>query len=185
MNVADCARPANGSATSGRCGTSTCRCRPTRCWAWLARTVPARRRCCTCWSGWPTPTRVRSRCSTNVPGTAAVLPDIAFVAQDAPLPRRMRVADVVDACRRMNPRWDAALVADRLAAFELDPKARLGTLSGGLESPSASSRHSTLKGGGSSSYRGQRASSESWESGCNYFHLNFLNSSSVLFHSRI
>jgi ABC-2 type transport system ATP-binding protein len=67
----------------------------------------------------------------DLPGSAAVLPDIAFVAQDAPLPRRMKVAEVVDACRRMNPRWDGALVADRLAAFELDPKARLGTLSGG------------------------------------------------------
>jgi ABC-2 type transport system ATP-binding protein len=66
-----------------------------------------------------------------VPGSAAVLPDIAFVAQDAPLPRRMKIAEVVDACRRMNPRWDGALVADRLGAFELDPKARLGTLSGG------------------------------------------------------
>jgi ABC-2 type transport system ATP-binding protein len=67
----------------------------------------------------------------DVPGSAAVLPDIAFVAQDAPLPRRMKVAEVIDAGRRMNPRWDGALVADRLAAFELDPKARLGTLSGG------------------------------------------------------
>ena len=65
------------------------------------------------------------------PGSAAVLADIAFVAQDAPLPKRMRLNEIADTCRRMNPRWDGALVDARVAELDLDPKARLGTLSGG------------------------------------------------------
>lgn len=65
------------------------------------------------------------------PGTAAVLPDIAFVAQDSPLPRRMRVDELIKACIAMNPRWDRTVVDVRIAELQLDRRARVGTLSGG------------------------------------------------------
>jgi ABC-2 type transport system ATP-binding protein len=56
---------------------------------------------------------------------------IGFVAQDAPLWPRMRVAEILAAGRRLNPRFDAALAAERIARLEIPPRTRIGTLSGG------------------------------------------------------
>jgi ABC-2 type transport system ATP-binding protein len=65
------------------------------------------------------------------PGTAEVLPDVAFVAQDAPLPRRARLRDLMLACRALNMRWDEAVVTARLDDLQLDTGRRIATLSGG------------------------------------------------------
>lgn len=65
------------------------------------------------------------------PGSAAVLPDVAFVAQDAPLPKRLRVRELVQVCGLMNPRWDESVVIQRVEELQLDPRARVATLSGG------------------------------------------------------
>lgn len=65
------------------------------------------------------------------PGTAQALPDLAFVAQDAPLPRRWKIRDLVRLAGRMNVRWDADVVERRMAALELDGSSRVGELSGG------------------------------------------------------
>ena len=65
------------------------------------------------------------------PGTAGTLPDVAFVAQDAPLPRRARIRDLVTMAAGMNVRWDAGAVEQRIDALELDRDHRVGELSGG------------------------------------------------------
>ena len=71
--------------------------------------------------------------TVQIAGAAPVrrLDRIGFVAQDAPLWPRMRVAEILESGRRLNPRFDAALAADRTARLEIPPRARIGTLSGG------------------------------------------------------
>jgi ABC-2 type transport system ATP-binding protein len=59
---------------------------------------------------------------------------IGFVAQDAPLWPRMRVAEVLEAGRRLNPRFDIALATERTARLQIPARARIGTLSGGQRS---------------------------------------------------
>ena len=56
---------------------------------------------------------------------------IGFVAQDAPLWPRLRIADVLDIGRSMNPRFDTVMAADRIQQLGLPPRARIGELSGG------------------------------------------------------
>jgi ABC-2 type transport system ATP-binding protein len=56
---------------------------------------------------------------------------IGFVAQDAPLWPRLRVDDVLEIGRCMNPRWDAALADGRIAQLDIPRRARIATLSGG------------------------------------------------------
>ena len=56
---------------------------------------------------------------------------IGFVAQDAPLWPRLRVADVLEIGRCMNRGFDAAMAADRIRRLGLRPRARVSTLSGG------------------------------------------------------
>src|ERR1019366_1348020 len=56
---------------------------------------------------------------------------IGFVAQDAPLWPRLRVADVMAAGRCLNPGFDAAMAADRIKRLDIRPRARINTLSGG------------------------------------------------------
>lgn len=62
---------------------------------------------------------------------ARQLARIGFVAQDAPLWPRLRVADVLDAGRHLNPRFDTALAAERIGRLDIPPRARIHTLSGG------------------------------------------------------
>ena len=59
------------------------------------------------------------------------LPHIGYVAQDAPLWPRLRVADVLEVGSCMNPRFDRQLAKRRIAAYDIPPRARLNTLSGG------------------------------------------------------
>lgn len=67
----------------------------------------------------------------GAPGTRATLPDMAFVAQDAPLPRRARLHHLMATAAGMNARWDAEVVEQRIEALELDRDHRVGELSGG------------------------------------------------------
>jgi ABC-2 type transport system ATP-binding protein len=64
-------------------------------------------------------------------GGAAVLADVALVAQDAPLPKRAKVRDVLALAEGMNVRWDADVVRSRLEDLRLDLGHRVGELSGG------------------------------------------------------
>lgn len=67
----------------------------------------------------------------GAPGSASVLTEVAFVAQDAPLPRRARVREVVAMAAGMNVRWDGDVVRTRLDELRVDAGHRVGELSGG------------------------------------------------------
>src|SRR5262245_2128706 len=56
---------------------------------------------------------------------------IGFVAQDAPLWPRLRVEDVLEIGRCMNPRFDTDLANGRIAQLDIPTRARISTLSGG------------------------------------------------------
>lgn len=56
---------------------------------------------------------------------------IGYVAQDAPLWPRLRVADVLEIGRCMNPGFNQALAAERVRGLEIPTRARINTLSGG------------------------------------------------------
>jgi ABC-2 type transport system ATP-binding protein len=56
---------------------------------------------------------------------------IGFVAQDAPLWPRLRVADVLAIGRCMNRGFDAAMAAERIRRLDIRTRARIGALSGG------------------------------------------------------
>src|SRR4051812_36442927 len=56
---------------------------------------------------------------------------VGYVAQDAPLWPRLRVADVLEIGRCMNPRFDARLADTRIRALDIPLQARVHTLSGG------------------------------------------------------
>jgi len=56
---------------------------------------------------------------------------IGFVAQDAPLWPRMRVDDVLEIGRCLNPRFDTALAEGRITQLDIPKRARIATLSGG------------------------------------------------------
>jgi ABC-2 type transport system ATP-binding protein len=62
---------------------------------------------------------------------ADVLARIAFVAQDVPLYPGFRVREMLELGRHLNPRWDAELALDRIRRYDIDPRQRAGTLSGG------------------------------------------------------
>jgi ABC-2 type transport system ATP-binding protein len=56
---------------------------------------------------------------------------IGFVAQDAPLWPRLRVADVLEVGRCMNRGFDSAMAAERIRRLGIRPRARINSLSGG------------------------------------------------------
>jgi ABC-2 type transport system ATP-binding protein len=56
---------------------------------------------------------------------------IGYVAQDAPLWPRLRVRDVLEVGRCMNPGFDPELATSRIRALDIPTRARIGTLSGG------------------------------------------------------
>ncbi|WP_245664861.1 ATP-binding cassette domain-containing protein [Actinoplanes subtropicus] len=64
---------------------------------------------------------------------AAVLPEVGFVAQDAPLYTGLRVAEIVRLTGRLNRRWDAAAAYRRLREREIPLDRRVGRLSGGQQ----------------------------------------------------
>ena len=59
------------------------------------------------------------------------LAKIGYVAQDAPLWPRLRVTDVLELGRCMNPAFDLQLAEARVRALEIPARARINALSGG------------------------------------------------------
>lgn len=64
---------------------------------------------------------------------AAVLPRLGFVAQDHPLYSRLSVAEMCEVGARLNDGWDRSFAEARLRSLGLDPKQRVGKLSGGQQ----------------------------------------------------
>jgi ABC-2 type transport system ATP-binding protein len=56
---------------------------------------------------------------------------IGFVAQDAPLWPRLRVADVLEIGKCMNRGFDSSLASERIRRLGIRPRARISALSGG------------------------------------------------------
>jgi ABC-2 type transport system ATP-binding protein len=56
---------------------------------------------------------------------------IGFVAQDAPLWPRLRVADVLEIGRCMNRGFDTVMASERIRRLAIRPRARISALSGG------------------------------------------------------
>jgi ABC-2 type transport system ATP-binding protein len=75
------------------------------------------------------PTAGSAQVAGGAPGRQ--LAKIGYVAQDAPLWPRLRVADVLELSRCMNPNFDAPLAEARVRAYDIPRRARIGTLSGG------------------------------------------------------
>jgi ABC-2 type transport system ATP-binding protein len=69
----------------------------------------------------------------QVPGSAAALDGIGFVAQDAPLYKHLSVADMLQVARNLNRGWDDVMVAGRVAALGLSAGTKVGALSGGQQ----------------------------------------------------
>ncbi len=59
------------------------------------------------------------------------LAKVGFVAQDTPTYPNLSIADHLRLGAHLNPRWDAALAAERIARLDLDPRRRAGRLSAG------------------------------------------------------
>jgi ABC-2 type transport system ATP-binding protein len=66
-----------------------------------------------------------------VPGSPGALPRVGFVAQDAPLYRRMSVAGMLHVARNLNPVWDGAYAVRRIDELGIPLNASVGALSGG------------------------------------------------------
>ena len=62
-----------------------------------------------------------------------VLPQVGFVAQDHPLPRRFTIAETLRVGRALNPSWDDAVAERRIDELGLSRRQRIGTLSGGQQ----------------------------------------------------
>jgi ABC-2 type transport system ATP-binding protein len=64
---------------------------------------------------------------------SAMLPRVGFVAQEHPLHRGFTLAETLELGRRLNPRWDGGMARERIARLGLDPKQKVGKLSGGQQ----------------------------------------------------
>jgi ABC-2 type transport system ATP-binding protein len=62
-----------------------------------------------------------------------VLARVGFVAQDHPLYRGFAVADMLRMGRKLNPRWDDQVAAERLDRLGISRSQRVGKLSGGQQ----------------------------------------------------
>jgi ABC-2 type transport system ATP-binding protein len=83
-------------------------------------------------AGLATPTAGQAAVLGSTPRQdPAYLADIGFMAQEIPLYRRMTAEDHIRMGTHLNPRWDAALVRDRLAGLGIRLDQAVGTLSGG------------------------------------------------------
>lgn len=67
------------------------------------------------------------------PGTADVLSQVAFVAQDKPLYDTFRVGELLRMGRALNPAWDNDFATTRLANLAIPLSRRAGKLSGGQQ----------------------------------------------------
>jgi ABC-2 type transport system ATP-binding protein len=64
-------------------------------------------------------------------GTAAQLAKVGFVAQDTPLYAGLTVAEHLRLGAKLNANWDASLARRRVAQLDLNPRQKVGRLSGG------------------------------------------------------
>ncbi len=64
----------------------------------------------------------------------ALLPRVAFVAQDHPLHRRFSVRDILELGRRLNPSWDGDIARARVEHLGIPLDRKIGKLSGGQQS---------------------------------------------------
>ncbi len=62
-----------------------------------------------------------------------VLPRIAFVAQDHPLHRSLRIGEMLHYGRSLNPSWNQELAVARIEQLGLSMKQKIGQLSGGQQ----------------------------------------------------
>jgi ABC-2 type transport system ATP-binding protein len=62
-----------------------------------------------------------------------VLPRVGFVAQDHPLYRGFKLAEMLELGRRLNPSWDDELARQRLAGLGIPLGQKVGRLSGGQQ----------------------------------------------------
>ena len=62
-----------------------------------------------------------------------VLPRVAFVAQDHPLHRNLRIAEMLRYGRSLNPTWNQELAVSRIERLGLSMKQKVGRLSGGQQ----------------------------------------------------
>ncbi len=70
---------------------------------------------------------------SSAPARPAQLARVGFVAQEKPLYRGFRVAEMLDFGRWMNPRWDQAIATERLRRLGIPLDQRVGGLSGGQQ----------------------------------------------------
>jgi ABC-2 type transport system ATP-binding protein len=61
------------------------------------------------------------------------LPRLGFVAQDTPLYKGFKVAELLKLGRKLNPRWDDALARARMSKLGIPLERRAGKLSGGQQ----------------------------------------------------
>ena len=81
--------------------------------------------------GEPTIGKVRVLGSSPREQPRFVLPRVGFVAQDHPLYRGFKLAEMLELGRRLNPRWDDDLARGRHARLGIPLGQKIGRLSGG------------------------------------------------------
>jgi ABC-2 type transport system ATP-binding protein len=69
----------------------------------------------------------------RLPGSAAALDGIGFVAQDSPLYKNLSAADMMHLTRNLNRHFDQSAAEARLADLEIPLKRKAGRLSGGQQ----------------------------------------------------
>ena len=65
--------------------------------------------------------------------SAALLPQLGFVAQEHPLYRGLTVAETLKVGRKLNPSWDEAVAQERIDQLGLPLGQKVGKLSGGQQ----------------------------------------------------
>ncbi len=83
-------------------------------------------------AGLARPTSGEAKVLGDVPRQQpAFLSEVGFLAQEIPLYRRFTAEDHIGIGARLNPRWDAAFVRDRLRSLKIPLDRAAGSLSGG------------------------------------------------------
>ena len=83
-------------------------------------------------AGLARPTSGEAKVLGDVPRQhPAFLSEVGFLAQEIPLYRRFTAEDHIGIGARLNPRWDAAFVRDRLRSLKIPLDRAAGSLSGG------------------------------------------------------
>lgn len=59
--------------------------------------------------------------------------DLGYLSENEILPGAVRIKDMLDLCASVYPKWDAAMAAELMARFALDPRRTISTLSKGQQ----------------------------------------------------